>query len=175
LGAGRPCWTLAVPVPRGPEKRVDTSAAVVALFQQLHDEIRDLVRSVDHAALNFIPCPNANSIATIVTHVLGSEAETIGTIAGLQIERDRDAEFHRGDQRRESLLRQVDEADAALTALQPRLTAERLASVVSLPTLGPAEGRPGVTWIIGNLGHAREHMGHATLTRQLSECRSQPI
>ena len=25
-----------------------------------------------------------------------------------------------------------------------------------------------MTWLIGNLGHAREHVGHAHLTRQLS-------
>ena len=58
-----------------------------------------------------------------------------------------------------------------LASAQPRLTAERLVSLVSLPTLEPEETRPGVTWLVGNLGHAREHVGHAALTKQLYEVR----
>jgi hypothetical protein len=60
-----------MPLPRAPVGQVSTASAVVALFQQLHDERRDLVGCVSHDALNFVPCPGANSIATIVTHLLG--------------------------------------------------------------------------------------------------------
>lgn len=157
-----------MPIPRAPVGAVSTSAAVVALFEQLHDDVRDLVRSVDQDTLNFVPCPGANSIATLVTHLLGSEAETVRSVAGLPVSRDRDSEFMVGRQSRESLFRQLDEADELLASVQPRLTAERLVSLVSLQTLDPEQTRPGVTWLVGSLGHAREHLGHAALTQQFA-------
>jgi len=157
-----------MPIPRAPLGDVTTSTAVAALFEQLHDELRDLVRSVDHETLNFVPCPEANSIATIVTHVLGSEAEALRSVAGLPVTRDRDAEFQHGTQSHASVFRQLDEADEIVAAVLPRLTAERLVTLTSLPTLDPDERRPGVTWLVGNLGHAREHVGHASLTKQLA-------
>jgi len=44
---------------------------------------------------------------------------------------------------------------------------ERLDGSASLPTLPTDERRPGMTWLIGNYGHAREHVGQVQLTRQL--------
>jgi hypothetical protein len=69
------------------------------------------------------------------------------------------------------VLRQLHEADETLASARPRLTSERLAVLVAMPTLDADEMRPGVTWLVGNLGHAREHVGHAMLTKQLSERR----
>jgi hypothetical protein len=54
-----------------------------------------------------------------------------------------------------------------LAELRPRLTADRLDALVSLPTLAAEERRSGLTWLVGNYGHAREHVGHIQLTRQL--------
>src|SRR5262245_52308309 len=89
--------------PRAPIGDVSASSAVVALSAEVHDELRDLVRSVHHDTLNWVPCRGANSIATIITHVLGSEAEALTTVAGLPTSRDRDSEFRRGGQDHESV------------------------------------------------------------------------
>jgi hypothetical protein len=163
-----------VPIPDRPPGEVTTGAAVVALFLQLHDELRGLVGGLDHRGLNYVPCQGANSVATITTHLLGSEAETLRAVAGLQPSRDRDAEFQAGEQTAAELLTQLSAADELLHELGPALTTERLLTTTSLPTLPPREARPGVTWLIGNLGHAREHVGHAFLTKQLYEVRSRP-
>jgi hypothetical protein len=156
-----------MPIPSAPDDALNTSNVVAALFHQLHDELRALIRECDHETLNFVPCRGANSIATIVTHTVGSEAETLRAVAGAESARDRDAEFRMGEQTAAALLAQLDGADALLRDLGPALTAERLEMLVPLPTLPPDEMRPGMTWLIGNLGHAREHAGHAHLTRQL--------
>ena len=158
-------------IPAGPADAPTTSAAVVALFQQLHDELRIVVAELDRAALNFVPCAGANSIATITTHVLGSEAETLRSVTGVDSSRNRDAEFQMGEQTPEALMDQLLEADRLLASCAPALTTERLAAWTTLPTLPASETRPGVTWLIGNLGHAREHMGHIAITRQLYEAR----
>lgn len=161
-----------MPIPAPPDDEVTTSTAVVALLRQLHDELRGLLRECDRDALNFIPCRGANSIATIVTHVLGSEAETLRSVAGVEGGRDRDAEFRMGEQTADALMSQMEVADALLDRLAPHLTADRLQMTGPLPTLPKSETRAGVTWLIGNLGHAREHLGQASLTKQLWDGRS---
>jgi hypothetical protein len=144
--------------------RVD---ALVGLFQQLHDDVRRLVEDCDDEALNFVPCSGANSIATIVTHLVGSEAEALKAVAGVSATRDREAEFTRGRQLAGELLRQLDDADQLLDELAVALTDARLAASMTLPTMPRADVRPGVTWLVGNYGHSREHVGHAALTKQL--------
>jgi len=106
-------------------------------------------------------------VATIVTHTLGSEAETLHAVAGVPGSRDRDAEFDRGDQSKTDLLEQIDRAVSLLDELAPRLTDDRALSLTTLPTLPGDDRRSGWTWLVQNLGHAREHMGHLRLTVQL--------
>jgi DinB superfamily len=155
-----------MPIPAAPRHELTTSTAVVALMLQLHEELRELV-ACDHDTLNCVPCPGSNSIATIVTHLLGSEAEALRSVAGVDRLRDRDAEFRMDEQASEALLGQLDRADALLAELAPALTDDRLQTLVALPTLPESETRPGMTWLIGTLGHSREHLGHAHLTKQL--------
>jgi hypothetical protein len=140
---------------------------VIALFHQLHDELREEIESRSDDALNWVPCTGANSVATIITHMLGSEVETLRAVAGDDTSRDREAEFHMGLQSSASLSAQIDRVQDLLHALAPRLNEERAASLMALPTLPSDELRFGTTWLIGNLAHAREHMGHLRLTAQL--------
>lgn len=144
-------------------------SAVIAQFRQLHQELRLEIRRCDDETLNWAPCPGANSAATIVSHTLGSEAETICAVAGVAHKRDRNAEFQNGDQSGQMLIRQVDDADALLDELATKMTEARAGNLMTLPTLPTDDIRSGLTWLIGNLGHAREHMGHLRLTIQLYE------
>ena len=64
----------------------------------------------------------------------------------------------------EDLLREIDQADAYIEAMAPRITAEDLAAD------RPRGDRPpetGLHWLLTNYGHAREHLGHIQLTKQL--------
>ncbi|HEX4127934.1 MAG TPA: DinB family protein [Acidimicrobiales bacterium] len=142
-------------------------SVVIAQFRQLHAELRQEVADSRDESLNWAPCPEANSAATIITHTLGSEAETLRAVAGAPAPRDRDAEFRMGVQTRAVLLDQIDAADALLDDLASELTDDRAAAPTTLPTLPRDDSRSGMTWLIGNLGHAREHVGHLRLTLQL--------
>jgi hypothetical protein len=166
-GIGRHGGLWIMPIPAAPEPPVTPSSAVLALFRQVHGELRALVHSCDDASLNFVPCPGANSIATIVTHMAGSEAETMLSLVGRSVPRDRESEFEHGHQSGEEVLRQVDAADQLLDDVAKELTSHRLEAILPLPSLPMTEARPGITWLVGNLGHAREHVGHAFLTKQL--------
>ena len=65
------------------------------------------------------------------------------------------------------VLGELQRADELLRALQPEIGPHRLRRILALPTLPDHERRSDLTWLVGNYGHAREHVGHIQLTRQL--------
>jgi hypothetical protein len=148
-----------------------TSSVLVALFLQLHDQVRSELDGLDFDSLNWVPTVGANSVSTIVTHLVGSEAETFRCVAGLKSERDRDAEFVGKECTIGELLAMLAEADDLIKVAEPLLSVARLEGVFSLPTLPADEVRSGMTWLVGNYGHAREHVGHIQLTKQLLQRR----
>jgi hypothetical protein len=157
-----------VPIPAAPVGRTDVAATVLALLEQLHDQVRHEIDGLDGAGLDWSPGPGYNSIATIVTHLLGSEAETLGCVAGEPTRRDREAEFTPAPGA-PKVLDQLATADAVIARLRPLMSAPRLRRVLALPTLPAGEKRPGLVWLVGTYGHGREHVGHIQLTRQLYE------
>ena len=46
-------------------------------FHDLHERLRVEVKDLDAGTLNWRPLPKANSVAVLVTHILGSELEMI--------------------------------------------------------------------------------------------------
>jgi hypothetical protein len=133
-------------------------------FQVVHGQLRDEVRDCSVEELNWKPAPETNSVAALVVHTLGSEAEVLRVAAKVEGERDRDAEFRATANDAEDLIRQIDQADSYLEALAPRITAENLAELLAR---GEREPQTGLHWLVTNYGHAREHLGHIQLTRQL--------
>ncbi len=137
---------------------------VAEQFQVVHGHLRDHVRDLSVEELNWKPAPEANSIAVLVVHTLGSEAEVLRVVADVAGERDRDAEFLTTVNDATDLLREIDQADSFLEAMAPRITAENLAAE------RPRADRPpqtGLHWLLTNYGHAREHLAHIELTKQL--------
>lgn len=133
-------------------------------FQVVHGQLREEVRDLSIEELNWTPAPETNSIAVLVVHTLGSEAEVLRVAARVEGSRDRDAEFLAKENDAADLLREIDQADSYLEAMAPRISAENLAEVL------PRGDRPpetGLHWLLTNYGHAREHLGHIQLTKQL--------
>jgi len=160
-----------MPIPAAPVGRSGVAATVLRLFEQLHDQIRGEIDGLDDAALNWSPGAGANSIATIVTHVVGSEAETLRCVATVPCARVREAEFALGTRSVAEVLGELDAADALIAALWSEIGANRLRATVALPTLPAHERRTGLTWLVGNYGHGREHVGHIQMTKQLYRAR----
>ncbi len=133
------------------------------MFRQLHGQLRDEIDGLSPETLAWVPCEGANSIATLVVHILGSEAETLKAVAGLPVDRDRDAEFVPGEADLGVLLTEADALLRRVTATAPDI-GRRLA----LPTLPADEMRPAMTWLLANYGHAHEHFGQLLLTKQLA-------
>jgi hypothetical protein len=157
-----------MPIPALPDGGSATSV-FVALFHQVHNDLREEISGLDAKALNWVPVAGANSISTIIIHLVGSEAETLLSVAGLPCERNRGAEFAGRVLTMGEVLELLDGADSLITTVKPHLGPDRLTTAIALPTLPAEEVRSGLTWIVGNYGHAREHVGHIQLTKQLYE------
>ncbi len=155
-----------VPIPAAPADD-GVPSTVVVLFHQVHQQLRDELDGLDDEALNWVPLPGANSVATIVTHLVGSEAEALRCVAGVACERDRDAEFLGPGLTRADVFGLLEAADELLGQLAPRIDTRRLMAELPLPTCPPDEERTGLTWLIGTYGHSREHVGQIQLTIQL--------
>jgi hypothetical protein len=143
-----------------------TAAIVLDGYRQVHRRLRAALETLDPALLHQAPAPATNSIAVLVRHTLGSEGDVLRAVAGLPSTRDRDAEFRAtaADTDRAGLYAALDAADRLLDEAGPRITAARLRVTVERP---PRPPRTGLGWLVENYGHAREHLAHLELTRQL--------
>ena len=144
------------------------SAAAVATtiragFHDVHDKFREIVGGLDREALNWKPHPEANSIAVLITHTLGSEREMLAAVRGVHVERDRPSEFV-AEADGKQLAAVIDQADSHLEEHAGALTAEDLSSA---RPRGDRPPRPGLEWLVTNYGHAREHLAQVELTKQL--------
>jgi hypothetical protein len=162
-----------MPIPAASDGGSVTSA-VITLFHQVHDQLRDEINGLDDSVLNWVPTAGANSISTIINHLVGSEAETLRCVAGLTCERDRGAEFAGKELTMGEVLELLDGADDLIGSVKPHLEPNRLKAVFAMPTLPTEEVRSGLTWLVGNYGHAREHVGHIQLTKQLYQDEQSP-
>jgi hypothetical protein len=150
----------------------ETGARTVAdtigrLFREVHQGIREQVEGADREALNWKPHPDANSVAVLVVHTLGSEREMIRAVRLISTERDRPAEFE-AEAEAADLVALLDRADRELDEHTSALTA------ADLDEMRPRGDRPpkaGLEWLLSNYGHAREHLAQIQLTKQLHKAR----
>jgi DinB superfamily len=137
------------------------------LFHEVHRGIREQVEGADRDALNWKPHPDANSVAVLVVHTLGSEREMIRAVRTLTTERDRPAEFQ-AEAEAADLLALLDRADRELDEHVGALTA---ADLTEMRPRGDRPPKPGLEWLLSNYGHAREHLAQIQLTKQLYDAR----
>jgi hypothetical protein len=139
-------------------------AEVTRQFKAVHDQLRDEVRDASVDELNWKPAPETNSIAALVVHTLGSEAEVYRVVANVSGDRDRPAEFRATAEGPEELLQRLDQADATIDDLAAKITTDDLAA---MKPRGDRPPQTGLTWLLTNYGHAREHLGHIQLSKQI--------
>jgi hypothetical protein len=143
-------------------------AKITEQFKAVHDDLRKEVRGMDTESLNWKPAPETNSVAVLVVHTLGSEAEVYRIVAKVPSDRDRPAEF-RVAENEADLLAKLDEADALIDDLAGRISAEELEAIYAR---GDRTPQTGLHWLLTNYGHAREHLAHIQLTKQLLAAQS---
>jgi hypothetical protein len=138
------------------------------LFRFVHDRFREHVTEMDHGTLNWRPLPMANSIAVLIAHTLASEHEMIRAVRAIATERDREAEF-KVDLEAADLLAMLDDADRDFDEHFQALTP---ADLTEMRPRGNRPPKPGLEWLLGSYGHAREHLAQVELTKQLYDSRT---
>lgn len=147
---------------------MSVASIFVATTQGLHRDLRDAVGGRQGDTLNWIPVEGANSVAVLVTHVLGSEREVLEVVRGRSTNRDRAAEFTSGPQEADELLARIEAADVLLAELGPGISQDDLHARTERPSAQKRLGaRSGTFWLINCYAHGREHLGHIQLTLQL--------
>jgi hypothetical protein len=135
-------------------------------LQELHNDVAKTIEGLPLEALDWSPRAGVNSITALIVHLTGSQRFLFGeAIGGLEINRDRDAEFRaRGltsnelNQLLEENLIYIAEKIEPLTLAD--LDAKRMFHTREV-TLG---------WVIGHaLKHTASHLGHIQVMRDLWE------
>jgi uncharacterized damage-inducible protein DinB len=138
----------------------------------VHRELAGVINELPAEALNWIPYEGGNSIAVLVTHLLGNELETLRVVRGMPTDRVRSAEFEVSNATRGGLLALLAEAEAVSAELTPRLTVEDLDRMVRRPAALGDTAHSGLYQLEHSLTHASEHYGQICMTRDLWGARS---
>lgn len=138
-------------------------------------QVRDIVKAMDGPGLNWRPLErDANSVAVIVTHLCGSEAFWFRQVlGGVNVGRNREAEFRARADRAQELLELIDGAEAQSAPVLEALTERDMGRVhdpgPDFPHLSPHSTREVLLRVIT---HTHTHLGHLEMTRQLWEARA---
>ncbi len=142
--------------------------AFVEQYRALHRVLREEIANLTPETLAWVPCEGANSIAVLVTHMLGNEMESVRTVAGVASDRVRAREFEVRSAAAAELVALIDRAEGILEELAPSITAERLGAMHVRPNALDQTPHTGTHILMHSLAHAREHTGQLLLTRQLA-------
>ncbi len=139
-------------------------STVLDLFRSVYRSMDEEIRDLTPEALQWTPAPETNSIAVLVVHTIGSAEEVIRIVRALESHRDREAEFVPNDLTLTALRDRIARAGAFLDDVATGVTTDDLAALRSRPNRDP---ETGVYWLLQNYGHAREHLAHIQLTKQV--------
>ena len=134
------------------------------LFRDVYRNLDDEVQGLSDEELTWTPAPDTNSIAVLVVHTIGSAEEVIRVVRGLTSDRNREAEFIPNDLSEQALRARLAAALRFLDDTATGITTEDLAATHERPNRNP---HTGMFWLLNNYGHAREHLAHIQLTKQL--------
>lgn len=134
---------------------------------RLHGKVTALLVGTPTEALNWRPCPGANSIYSQVIHILGSEQYLIATLVGGQnIVRDRESEFHAAGHDRDQLFLEIARVGTLSQEIIHDL-AMRTDDVLS-NTVMTTTGRHNLWYCLHfAIEHTALHLGHMELTVQM--------
>jgi len=141
--------------------------AALEKFREQEQGFLAVINGLSDEAMNWRPGVDTNSIAVLVAHTWGSAPWWTARASGVEIERDRAAEFHvvLGAAEAEALIRRASERVAAsLGAIDPTTYGDGRVGQ-------DGDRRTVAMCLIHAVEHTQEHYGHGCLTRQMWEQR----
>jgi len=135
-------------------------------LRKLHTDMEGIVAGLSPAALSWIPCPGANTIAALVQHTCRAQRFLIAdTIGGRTEHQDGSADFDSPGKNGAALLADLNQTLALSETIIERLSAADLGESRNMPKHSL---RVSVSWcILHAIDHTAQHLGHLELTHQL--------
>ena len=149
-------------MPTAPEA---TAALYAGYFHEAHAAMRTVVSGLSPALLDWKPGEETNSIAALIAHTLDSERALTAIEVGVTLPRDREAAFRVSALDAEKLVAMIDATEREVDGFLAVLTQDRLDATIERGVRTAS----GASWLLHVAVHSREHIGQATLTRQLAE------
>ncbi len=144
-------------------------AANQILDRQL-DEWRDAIRGLDPGGLNWQPGEETNSISALVAHSMDATRYHLANALGITLDRNREEKFDHAAASADDLLALIDATEPDMRDYISQLTEEVLPVEHTRPSsITGSRTHNGAYYVFHALQHNREHIGQATLTRQLYE------
>jgi len=147
--------------------------AGLAVIEEVLGAMQGLLAELGDEAVNWTPLPSdTNSIAAMVVHTLGSLDTWLSRGYGVELPRNREAEFSAFFSASE-LVERVAQARERTKVQFARLADLDLATPRELKrSQGPLPAEQNAAWCVEHaLIHAGEHWGQIQLTRQLYDAR----
>lgn len=142
--------------------------AIAATLREQHEVLRQLVRGLPAAVINWSPGPEMNSLAVLIGHLLEAERFLVAAALGEVVSRDREAWFQYQAPDDVSLLNLIDQTERETLERLQGLTADLLRREWTPPNDRLGRRYSGIRWLLHAVAHNREHIGQALLTRQLA-------
>jgi uncharacterized damage-inducible protein DinB len=142
------------------------------IFHEQHAAMREIVRDLSDDGLNWKPAAggDVNTIAQMLSHALEAERFLLATTLDTQIERNREAQF-KVTATAADMLALIDRTEQQVDGNLDQLTGAHLAADVTRSTSRGPRARSGAWWLLHAVEHSNEHVGQASLTKQLYEAR----
>lgn len=145
------------------------TAASQVLDRQLA-EWREAVEGLDTEALNWKPGEETNSISALVAHSMDATRYHLANALGITLDRNREEKFDHEAASADDLLALIDETETDMRDYISRLTEDVLPVEHTRPSsITGSRTHNGAYYLLHALQHNREHIGQATLTRQIYE------
>jgi uncharacterized damage-inducible protein DinB len=155
----------------------DTVEALKTAVNQILDrqleEWRDAICGLDADALNWKPGEETNSIAAMLAHAMDATRYHLATTVGLTLDRNREEKFEHEAASADDLLALIDATEQDMRQYIGQITSDVLTVEQTRPSsITGSRTHNGAYYLIHALQHNREHIGQASLTRQLWEQQS---
>ena len=141
------------------------------ILDTLRGRVNAAIEGMDAEELNWAPLnADTNSPCALASHIAGAETMWIHYMAGgLDVSRDRDAEFAATSKSAASLVGLLDKVGATSREVLGKLTSEELGKTRTRPDRPDAQPILVRNSIVHMIEHMAEHVGHLELTKQMYE------
>ena len=145
--------------------------AYIERLDYLLGEVKNVIQGMSQEELNWMPlATDTNSPCVLATHIAGSVGFWIHqVVGGIDVHRDRDAEFEAKAAAAAELEALLDRAAQTTRDVLQNLSSDDLSQTKDVR---PGQAPVSLRWaVLHTIEHLGQHLGHLTLTKQLYAAR----